>query len=64
MEPSQAVRLAKWKIAQQHCIDCAKNTGVRADADSEGGDGEVRVPRTGGHKPKSVLEILKHFTET
>ena len=47
MEQRQAVRFAKWKGAQQQCIDYAKNTGVRAYADSESGDGESCLPRTG-----------------
>jgi len=61
MYSGQAIRLLKWKGAQQQGVDYAKDTRVRSNADGEGRDGESCMPRPAGPKPKCVLEILKHF---
>ena len=60
VQQGQAVRLAKWKRAQQQRVDYAEDTCVCANSDGEGNDGESCVPGTSGPETKSVLEILSH----
>ena len=58
-----AKRLGSWNgsEAQQQCVDNAEDPRVCANANGERGNGESRVPRADGPKPKRVPDILRYF---